>query len=124
MTALEVEMRGTAAWVTVGPVHAFTTDRGTAARVAGRQVAVCVLADGSLHAIDNHDPISGANVMSRGIVGDRAGVVVVASPIYKQCYELATGRCLDDPEQSVRIHAIRNADGVIQVRISPVRLAS
>ncbi|HJR25899.1 MAG TPA: nitrite reductase small subunit NirD [Acidimicrobiales bacterium] len=118
MTALEVDVRGTAAWVTVGPVGAFTTDRGTAALVAGRQVAVFVLVDGSLHAIDNRDPISRANVLSRGIVGDRGGVPVVASPIYKQCYDLATGRCLDDPDQAVAVHEVRVVDDLVQVRLA------
>ncbi|MEK7679781.1 MAG: nitrite reductase (NAD(P)H) small subunit [Deltaproteobacteria bacterium] len=54
--------------------------------VNDRQIALFLLQDGSLHALDNHEPISGANVLSRGIVGDRAGVPVVASP------EAAVGR--------------------------------
>ena len=118
MTTVEVSGAATAQWVDVGPVDAHLPDRGAAALVDGCQVAVFLLADGSLHAIDNHDPISGANVLSRGIVGDRAGVTVVASPIYKQCFELATGRCLDDPERSVRAHDARVVDGRVQVRIS------
>ena len=116
MTAIEVAGVATARWVDVGPVASFIPDRGTAALVDGRQIAVFLLADGSLHAIDNHDPISGANVLSRGIVGDRAGVAVVASPIFKQCYELETGRCMDDPEQAVRVHPSRIVDGRVQVR--------
>ena len=111
-------------WTDVGAAADLTIDRGTAALVNGHQVAVFLLADGSVHAIDNHDPISGANVLSRGIVGDRAGVAVVASPIYKQCCELATGRCLDDPWLPVPVHDVRIADGRLLVRLgTPVPAA-
>ena len=95
----------------------LTPDRGSAVLVDGHQVAVFVLFDGSVHAIDNRDPGSGANVMSRGIVGDRGGVAVVASPIYKQCFDLATGRCLDDPELSLQIHAVRVVGARVHVRL-------
>jgi len=108
-----------ATWVDVGPLDRLTPDRGAAALVDGHQVAVFRLGDETLHAIDNRDPISQANVLSRGIVGDRGGVPVVASPIYKQCFELATGRCLDDPERIVRTHEVRVVAGQVQVRLSP-----
>jgi nitrite reductase (NADH) small subunit len=107
----------TGTWDDVGAVADLTVDRGAAVLVDGHQVAVFRLADGSVHALDNHDPISGANVLSRGIVGDRAGVPVVASPIYKQCFELATGRCLDDPWLPVRVHDVRIDGGRLLVRL-------
>ena len=91
--------------------------------MADRQIALFLLQDGSLHALDNHEPISRANVLSRGIVGDRGGVPVVASPIYKQCYELATGRCLDDPEHRVEVHEVALVDDRIHVRVQ-VQLAA
>ena len=91
-------------------------DQGVAALLPdGRQVAVFLTADGSLHALDNIDPFSGAAVLSRGIVGDRGGVPVVVSPVYKQAFELATGKCLDEPEVSVAVHGVRVRDGVVEV---------
>ena len=36
-------------------------------------------------------------MISRGIVGDRGGVPKIASPIFKQSFDLRTGQCLDDP---------------------------
>jgi nitrite reductase (NADH) small subunit len=39
----------------------------------------------------------------------------VASPIYKQVFELATGGCLDDPEISVPTYPVRVVDGVVEV---------
>jgi nitrite reductase (NADH) small subunit len=105
-------------WVAVCPVDRLTPNRGVAALVAGRAVALFLLADGSLHAIDNIDPISGASVMSRGIVGDADGSPTVASPMYKQRFDLRSGRCLDRDHAVVCTHEVRERDGTVQVRLS------
>jgi nitrite reductase (NADH) small subunit len=46
-------------------------------------------------------------VLSRGIVGDINGELVVASPVYKQHFSLLTGRCLEDASVSVVVYAAR-----------------
>jgi NAD(P)H-dependent nitrite reductase small subunit len=81
----------------------------------GTQVALFKLDDGSLRAVGNVDPFSGAAVLSRGIVGDRGGVPIVASPVYKQAFSLVTGQCLDDPDVRVPVYPVRIADGWLQV---------
>ena len=72
---------------------------GVCALVAGRQVAIFYLPTENppVYAIDNFDPLGGANVLYRGIVGDIDGELVVASPLYKEHYALASGRCLEQP---------------------------
>lgn len=90
---------------------------GVAALVAGRQVAVFRLRDGSLHAVGNHDPFSGANVISRGLVGNLQGRRVVASPVYKQHFDLDTGVCLEDEAVKLPVYAVSEQDG--QVLVSP-----
>jgi nitrite reductase (NADH) small subunit len=101
----------------VCPLTRLTPDRGVAALVEGRAVAVFRLADGELAAIDNLDPISGASVLSRGIVGDADGRPTVASPIYKQRFDLRSGRCLDDETKAVEVHEVRDEAGVVSVRV-------
>ena len=81
-------------WVEVCRYEAIYPDTGVCALIQGRQVAIFRLSDGTLHAVSNYDPFSGANVMSRGIVGDRNGEPKVASPIYKQTLQPADGRLL------------------------------
>jgi nitrite reductase (NADH) small subunit len=82
----------------------------------GSQAALFRLDDGSLHAVGNVDPFSGAAVMSRGIVGDRAGRPTVQSPIKKQAFALDDGSCLDDPDVAVPVYPTRlTADGYVQV---------
>jgi nitrite reductase (NADH) small subunit len=80
-------------------------------------VAVFLLRTGELFAIDNVDPCSGANVLSRGLVGEAAGVPTVASPMYKQRFDLRTGCCLDDADRRVGVHQARIVDGVIEVAL-------
>jgi nitrite reductase (NADH) small subunit len=82
----------------------------------GAQVALFRLDDGSLWAIGNVDPFSGAAVMSRGIVGDRAGRACVQSPIKKQAFALDDGVCLDDPTTTLAVYRTRiTPDGYVQI---------
>ncbi|HUF33760.1 MAG TPA: nitrite reductase small subunit NirD [Acidimicrobiales bacterium] len=105
----------TTTWVAVCPAEQIVPETGVCALVEGEQVAVFRLADGSVWALGNLDPFSGASVMARGIVGDRAGVPVVASPVYKQCFDLRTGACLDDPSVALPAHRTEVVEGVVLV---------
>lgn len=106
----------TLTWTTVCPLDRLDTDRGVAALVDGVQVALFRTADG-LFAVDNRDPVTGAYVLSRGIVGSRNGVPTLASPLHKQVYDLRTGHCLDLPEACVGRHEVRCRDGMVEVRL-------
>lgn len=119
LSASRAGRRRGANWVAVCAADLLTPDRGVAALVGSRAVAIFRLADGSLHAIDNIDPISGASVLSRGIVGDADGSPTVASPMYKERFDLRTGSCLDSPTVSVAVHEARITEGVIEVRVQP-----
>lgn len=71
---------------------------GVCALINGEQVAIFYMPkeDEKVFGIANYDPIGKANVLSRGIVGDLQGQLVVASPLYKQHFNLRTGQCLED----------------------------
>jgi nitrite reductase (NADH) small subunit len=107
-------------WVEVCPYDSIYPDTGVCALVDGRQVAVFRLSDGTLHALSNHDPFSGANVMARGIVGDRGGEPKVASPIYKQTFNLRTGVCYEDSTVRLDVFRARRHHGVVEVFATPV----
>ncbi len=87
---------------------------GVCARVGGEQVAIFRV-DDWVYAIGNKDPFSGANVLSRGIVGDVKGELVVASPIYKQHFSLTSGRCLEDATVRIPVYAARVEQGIVHV---------
>jgi nitrite reductase (NADH) small subunit len=105
----------TLTWTPVCPYDRLQPERGVAALVDGVQIAIFRTHDGGLHAIDNHDPITGAAVMSRGIVGTRGDAPTVASPLHKQVYDLRTGECLDVPGVAVAVYPVRHRDGLVQV---------
>ncbi|HET9772029.1 MAG TPA: nitrite reductase small subunit NirD [Acidimicrobiia bacterium] len=110
-------------WVEVCAYDEIYPDTGVCALVDGRQVAVFRLSDGHVHAVSNRDPFSGANVMSRGIVGDRNGDPKVASPIYKQTFNLRTGVCYEDPAVRLEVHRVRRRSGRVEVSAAPVDVA-
>lgn len=111
-------------WVRVCRLEEVTPDRGVAALVGDDQVAVFVLAplgrDASVevYAVDNRDPYSDANVMARGLVGSAGDRPTVASPIYKQRFDLGDGTCLDGDEP-LRTWPVRVVEGWIEVGPQP-----
>ena len=107
------------AWVDVVALDELTPGRGVAALVGGRQVAILLVAGGELFAVDNRDPFSETYVLSRGLVGDRDGVPKVASPMYKQSFDLRTGRCLDDDSVRIPVYPVRVESGRVQVTVQP-----
>jgi nitrite reductase (NADH) large subunit len=110
------------AWTRVCELDDILPDAGVCALVAGRQIALFRV-DDAVYAIDNGDPASGANVLSRGIVGDIKGELVVASPLYKHHYVLRTGRCLEDSEKSVNVYPVRVEAGQVWVDASALQPA-
>ena len=103
------------AWRAVCEAADILPDTGVCADIEGKQVAVFRV-DEAVYALDNRDPASDANVLSRGIVGDLGGEIVVASPIYKHHFSLATGRCLEEPDYSINTYPARVVDGKIWIR--------
>lgn len=128
MTIMDAETPGTDImttdpWIRVCRVDDLLVERGAAALIDGRQIALFRTFDGRIYATDQVDPFSGAAVLSRGIVGDRAGVPTVASPMYKQVFDLRTGVCLDSQgkePRAVAVHPVAVDDGDVYVKIGPV----
>jgi nitrite reductase (NADH) small subunit len=110
------------AWRRVCHLEDLPRERGAAALVEGVQVALFRTFDDVVHAVQQHDPYCGANVMSRGIVGSRGDRPTVASPMYKQVFDLTTGACLDPAGQepvALRTHPVEVRDGVVFVGRDP-----
>lgn len=113
-------------WRRVCPVDEVPVDRGVAALIDGHPVAVFRLSgiDGGAeewHCVDHLDPISGAPVMARGLVGSVGSpplvVPTVASPIHKERYNLRSGVCLDNGEIATAVHEIDEVNGDVMVRL-------
>lgn len=119
--------------IEICPVEALSVDRGAAALLPdGTQIAVFRLEDGSVHAIQQLDPYSGVQLLSRGLVGshvvpgqdgaDDRQVTTIASPMYKQVWDLDTGEVVDaggkDP-QVIDVYDAEVRDGALHVALTP-----
>jgi nitrite reductase (NADH) small subunit len=103
------------AWTPVCRGEDLMVERGAAALIGARQVALFRTFDGELYALDNRDPFTGVHVLARGIVGSRGDVPTVASPLHKQVFDLRTGTCLDDPDVAVASYPVRDRAGLIEI---------
>jgi nitrite reductase (NADH) small subunit len=116
-TAPQIEP--SAAWLSICALDDIVPNTGVCALVRGLQVALVRVGFGEeVYAISNFDPFSDAFVLARGIVGDKAGVAKIASPLYKQNFDLRTGQCLDDPTVSVPVWPARVRAGRVEVAVS------
>ena len=108
----------TLTWTAVCAADDILPDTGVCALVEGRHVAIFRVGQGDFYAIDNVDPKSGASVLSRGLVGNLGEHLVVASPLYKNHFDLRTGECLEAPEMSVQAHRVELRNGLIWVALA------
>ena len=84
-------------WTNICSLEDLVPDTGVCALVEGKQVAIFRFGDDeTVYAISNYDPFGKANVLSRGILGSIGERPVVASPLYKQHFDLTSGECLED----------------------------
>jgi len=106
-------------WTAICTLDEIVPDTGVCALLNGRQVAVFRVGaeQPRVFAIDNFDPNSQAAVLSRGLVGSIGERIVVASPIYKQHFDLESGECLEAPAQSVASYPARIDAGQVWVAV-------
>jgi nitrite reductase (NADH) small subunit len=104
-------------WRDVCAIDDVLPGSGVAALLNGEQIAIVRTRANHFFALSNFDPFSKAFVIARGIVGDRAGIAKIASPIYKQNFSLETGQCLDDPSVRLQVFPIRVVAGRVQVSV-------
>ncbi|GGH39464.1 nitrite reductase (NAD(P)H) small subunit [Microbacterium album] len=130
------------AWVRVCALSDLEVERGRAALLGDTQVALFLLADGSVRAVSNFDPYGRAHVLSRGIVGTKslgntptpsgntrpgysesdgthAEIPTIASPLHKQAWDLRTGRVVETQGKDARdipVWPVAVRDGDVFIR--------
>lgn len=103
-------------WLTVCLQEDLVPGSGVCVVFENKQVALFYVGKPlSLYAIANYDPFSQANVLSRGIVGSLKDQLVVASPIFKQHFNLQSGDCLEDDTISVDVFPARIQGNHVQM---------
>ncbi|MGH3491030.1 MAG: nitrite reductase small subunit NirD [Actinopolymorphaceae bacterium] len=104
-------------WIPVCRYDDLIPERGVAALVGEVQVAIFRTFDGNVYAVGNADPYSGAYVMSRGIVGSAGMTPTVASPMFKQAFDLRTGRCLTEVGVTIPAYPVSCESGIVSIAV-------
>ncbi|MGL4959468.1 MAG: nitrite reductase small subunit NirD [Plesiomonas sp.] len=102
------------AWAEICTVEDLVENSGICALLNGQQVAVFLLelqGESQIYAVGNYDPLGKANVLSRGMVGSIGEQIVVASPLYKQHFDLTSGQCLEQPEVVIPVYGVKLQQG-------------
>lgn len=106
-------------WFDICNLDDILPSMGRCALFNDQQVAIFRIIDQQgveqFYAIDNFCPFSKSNTLSRGLTGTIDGKTVVASPLYKQHFDLATGCCLEDDTVSVNTYPVRLDGCTIQL---------
>ena len=104
-------------WTTICKQQDLAPNVGCCALVNQEHVAIfnCKRTQ-AIYAISNYDPIGKASILSRGIIGSIEGEPYVASPLYKQHFNLQTGQCLEQPEYQLKTYAVRVVGNQIQIQ--------
>ena len=105
-------------WQDICSTDDLQINSGICALVETEQVAIFYMDDHSIYAINNYDPFGKVHVLSRGMIGDIKGAPMVASPLYKQHFNLKTGVCFEDESVSVASYGIRIVDDRVEVNLS------
>ena len=102
-------------WVSVGKVWDFPKDGGATIKYGQVQIAVFNFTSrGEWYASQNMCPHKKAFVLSRGIIGDAAGVPKVACPLHKKNFSLETGESLQGEDYRIRTFPVRiDGDNVL-----------
>ncbi|MBC2638327.1 MULTISPECIES: Rieske 2Fe-2S domain-containing protein [unclassified Rhodococcus (in: high G+C Gram-positive bacteria)] len=108
MTALIDDPSG----VAVGPVSDLTPGEGRTYVVQNRQVAVFLLSDGTVRAMDAVCPHRGGPLADGQI--DAGGVMC---PLHQYAFSFDTGACASDGVGSVRTYTASIRDGSVVVHV-------
>ena len=108
-------------WVEACKVQDLVKNSGVCSLIGSHQIALYDVRVGDtqiVYAIENYDPIGQAAVLYRGIIGSVGEQFIVASPLYKQRFCLATGQCLDDQAHAVRAYQTRIDNDRVLVQLT------
>ncbi len=98
-------------WHDLGPAEGLEDERLRGHLVAG--VRLCVGRSGDRwFALDDTCPHAGGS-LTEGMIDED----LVVCPLHAYAFEIATGRCVDDPACSVSSYPTRIESGILQVQL-------
>ncbi len=106
------------AWHFVALEKDFPIDGGVCVRHSNEQIAVFnFITRGEWYATQNMCPHKMQMVLSRGMIGDKAGEPKVACPFHKKTYSLKTGKNLNGEDYCIKTYPVKVEKGNVYVGI-------
>ncbi|RQW61099.1 nitrite reductase large subunit NirB [Vibrio viridaestus] len=109
-------------WSPICGVDELPINAGVGALLGRHHIALFRYEE-QVFAIDDCEPKSQSNVISRGILGDIEGEIVVISPIFKQRFRLKDGVDIDGQSQNLQIWPTMVENNTVYVANSPKSVA-
>ncbi len=95
-------------WITALKVEDVPEDGGSCVKIGEEQIAIFNFTKrGEWYATSNLCPHKFQMVLSRGMIGDKAGEPKVACPFHKKNFSLKTGECLTGEDYSIKTYPIK-----------------
>ncbi len=105
-------------WIEVCSINDVPENGGTCVKVDDKQIAVFNFTrTGKWYATDNMCPHKQQMILSRGMIGDKAGEPKVACPFHKKTFSLETGQCLSGEDYHISTYEIKVEAGTIYIAI-------
>lgn len=106
-------------WFKVAEASKWSYDGGAAVKYGDDQIAVFNFKSrGEWFAVQNLCPHKQQMVLSRGMVGEKAGEPKVACPFHKKQFSLQSGECMDDPEcGTLKTYPVKVEEGIVYVGV-------
>lgn len=107
-------------WITICELDDIPPNTGVCAELNGKQVAIFHVKNRHLNsqvkAVDNYDPFSKANVMSRGLMTENDNKYFIASPLLKHQFCLETGQYDQDKSVVLATYQARIKHNTVQLK--------
>ena len=103
-------------WFKAAPVNAFPKDGGACVKYKTLQIAVYNFERlDKWYACQNLSPEKQEMVLSRGMIGDRNGIPMVACPLHKKTFSLENGKNLNGELPAIAIYPIKIQNGYVYI---------
>jgi len=121
-TSLPSEFERSGRWHRVGRVSDFPKDSGACVKCEGIQIAVYRFSSRQeWYACENMCPHKRELVLSRGLLGDQAGVPKVACPVHKKAFSLESGKCLSGEDYAVKVFPVKVEQDEVFVQVPALK---
>lgn len=113
---MQEELMEVKAWVKAVRTDDIPEDGGVCVKHEGEQIAVYNFTRrGEFFATQNECPHKHQMILSRGMIGDKAGEPKVACPFHKKQFSLVTGENLNGEDYCIKTYPVKVEDGYVYV---------